>query len=92
MQRLAKRRVLDLNVEQVWMLVLARALASRPKLLLLDEPFARLAPEQVERLEASLRAWVREEGVPAHISNIGNRPLVRPGEPLSINLLFDGNI
>jgi ABC-type sulfate/molybdate transport systems ATPase subunit len=80
MKRLAKRRVLDLKAEQGWMLVLARALAPRPKLLLLDEPFARLAPEQVERLEAVLRDRVREEGVSVLLSDAGGRPLGRPGE------------
>ncbi|MDR3673332.1 MAG: ATP-binding cassette domain-containing protein [Holophaga sp.] len=80
MKRLAKRRVMDLDLEQCWLLVLARAFAPRPKLLLLDEPFLNLAPEQIQRLEAELRAMVRAEGVSVLVSDAGNRPLGRPGD------------
>jgi branched-chain amino acid transport system ATP-binding protein len=44
------------------MLAVARALMSRPKLLLLDEPSLGLAPQVVERIFAVLRE-VNEEGV-----------------------------
>ncbi len=44
------------------MLAVARALMSRPKLLLLDEPSLGLAPQVVERIFAALRE-VNEEGV-----------------------------
>jgi ABC-type sulfate/molybdate transport systems ATPase subunit len=80
MKRLAKRKVMHLSAEQGWMLVLARAFAPRPRLLLLDEPFARLEPKQVERLEALLRDLVRKEDVSALISDAGDRPLGRQGE------------
>jgi branched-chain amino acid transport system ATP-binding protein len=47
------------------MLALARALARRPRLLLVDEMSLGLAPIVVERLMASLRAVVAESGVGA---------------------------
>lgn len=44
---------------------LARAVAARPRLLLLDEPLEGLAPIIVEELLAALRRIVREEGLSA---------------------------
>lgn len=45
------------------LLELARALAIRPKLLLLDEPAAGLRDREIEQLDALLREWVRREGI-----------------------------
>ena len=80
MKRLANCKVMHLTAEQGWMLVLARAMAPRPRLLLLDEPFARLGSAQVKRLEAVLRDRAREEGIPVLISDAESRPLGHPGE------------
>jgi len=44
------------------MLAVARALMSRPKLLLLDEPSLGLAPQVVERIFDTLRAVNRDQG------------------------------
>jgi ABC-type sulfate/molybdate transport systems ATPase subunit len=79
MVRLAKRRVLNLSLEQCWRLAMARALAPKPRLLLLDEPFARITPGKVEALEAELQAMVREEGASVLLSDAGDRPQDREG-------------
>jgi iron(III) transport system ATP-binding protein len=79
MERLAKRTVLHLSLEQRWRLAMARALAPKPRLLLLDEPFALIAPENVEALEAELQAMAREEGTSVLISDAGDRPQDRHG-------------
>jgi iron(III) transport system ATP-binding protein len=46
-------------------IALARALAPRPEILLLDEPFSSLDAELREQLALDLRAWLRAEGVTA---------------------------
>ena len=79
MERLAKRTVLQLSLEQRWRVAMARALAPKPRLVLMDEPFALIAPGNVEALEAELQAMAREEGASVLISDAGDRPLDRPG-------------
>ena len=45
-----------LTTLELRLMELARAIASRPKLLLADEPLAGLGPQEIERLLASLGA------------------------------------
>jgi len=51
-----------LSFAQQKMLELGRALAMRPKLLLLDEPAAGLTPAEVTRLAEKI-CWLREQGI-----------------------------
>jgi branched-chain amino acid transport system ATP-binding protein len=59
LQDLADRPAEHLSIGQRRLLELARGLAARPRLFLLDEPAAGLSPPNVERLIALIR-WMRE--------------------------------
>ncbi|TAM70434.1 MAG: ATP-binding cassette domain-containing protein [Microbacteriaceae bacterium] len=57
-----KRRVRDLSVESRQSLEIIRALSGAPKVLILDEPTAVLAPSEVESLFARVRT-LRDDGL-----------------------------
>ena len=66
------------------MLAIARALATNPKLLLLDEPLEGLAPIIVDELLAALRRIVREEKMSAIIVEQSARKVL----PLTDNAII----
>jgi len=61
------------------LLAIARALMSRPRLLLLDDPFDALAPLEAERI-ADLGAELAEEGTAVVIAQRNATPIAWPGE------------
>ena len=62
---LARQRPSELSGGQQQRAALARALAPRPKLLLLDEPFSNLDVELRERLSLDVRDLLRHENITA---------------------------
>jgi ABC-type branched-subunit amino acid transport system ATPase component len=64
LERLALARAGDLPFGQQKLVEVARAVATRPRLLLLDEPAAGLSPTEIAELDARLTA-LRSQGGPA---------------------------
>ena len=63
LEPLAERLAASLTLPERKRLEVARALATRPRLLLLDEVMAGLRPTEVDRMVATLRALNRDTGL-----------------------------
>jgi branched-chain amino acid transport system ATP-binding protein len=73
---------------------IALALATRPRLLLLDEPAVGLTGEEVDRMEAAIRAW-NDRGVTVLLIEHNVRFLMRIAHRVSVfdrgRILFEGS-
>ena len=89
LEGLEDRRVWQLSGGQQQRAALARALAPRPDLLLLDEPFAALDMELRRELGSELRSTVRQLDVPAILVTHSREEALALGDEVQI---IDGGV
>jgi molybdate transport system ATP-binding protein len=82
LQGLAERRPDQLSGGQQRRVALARALAPRPALLLLDEPFTGLDPDGQDGLRRELRQLLAQLGTPAVLVSHDRNDALRLGDRL----------
>ncbi|MFM1768343.1 MAG: hypothetical protein RJA22_872 [Verrucomicrobiota bacterium] len=83
---LGGRRPRELSGGQQQRLALARALAARPRLLLLDEPLSALEPALRGELRAGLRRWLAEAGIPVLLVTHDREEALALGDELVVML------